>query len=173
MRAFPSTRYANVTATLALLPSLGGTATAASITLVTRSQVKAGSLTLGDLASSAIQALYSQSESGGAAPRSLRLAGYANPSPQTLPDDTTFHTICAATVPAIPSTSRSRWRRSRSRCRKLLRPTPPQRMYWRRLPPFAVASFLDNPGADRGPWERLGHSPLAGAAPVDHADAAP
>jgi hypothetical protein len=92
MRAFRSPRYANVAATLALLLSLGGTATAASITLVTGSQVKDGSLTLSDLAPASVHALRQSTASGGAA-SSLRLAAYTNPPPQTLPDDTTFHSV--------------------------------------------------------------------------------
>lgn len=91
MRGFRSTRYANVTATLALLLSLGGTATAASITLVTGKQVKDGSLTLRDLAPTSVDALRAQSRSAGGAASSIKLAAYANPSPQTLPDDTSFH----------------------------------------------------------------------------------
>ena len=55
MRAvFRSTRYANVTATLALLFALAGTASAAGITLITGAQVKDGSLTGADLASHSI-----------------------------------------------------------------------------------------------------------------------
>jgi hypothetical protein len=87
---FQSTRYANITATLALILSVGGTATAASINLITGSQVKDGSLTLRDLSPSAVEVLKTQGRAAGAA-SSLKLAAYANPSPQILPDDTTFH----------------------------------------------------------------------------------
>jgi hypothetical protein len=53
---FHSNRYANVAATLALVFSLAGTATATSITLVTGRQVKDGSLTGADLRNNSVGA---------------------------------------------------------------------------------------------------------------------
>jgi len=53
---FRSNRYATVAATLALLFSLAGTATATSITLITGHQVKDGSLSGADLANNSVGA---------------------------------------------------------------------------------------------------------------------
>ena len=52
--------------------------------------MKDGSLTLRDLAPSSVAAL---TVSSGSTASSLRLAGYANPAAQVLPDDTSFHSI--------------------------------------------------------------------------------
>jgi hypothetical protein len=94
-----SSRYANVTATLALLFSLAGTGTAASLTVarllpgsVTSKEIRDGSLTLRDLSPASIQAL-ARNGSNGVVASSLKLAAYAKATPQTLPDDSTFHTV--------------------------------------------------------------------------------
>jgi hypothetical protein len=93
---FRSTRYANVAATLALLFSLAGTGTAASFTVATLTgkDVKDGSLTLRDLSPAALKTLaYKNGGSDKKIATSLKLAGYVNTSPQTLPDDSSFHSI--------------------------------------------------------------------------------
>ena len=94
LRKFRSTRYANVTATLALLFSLAGTGTAATYTVsrFTGKDVKDGSLTLRDLSAASVKALSSGNRKGVIA-SSLQLAGFVNLSGQTLPDDSSFHTV--------------------------------------------------------------------------------
>jgi hypothetical protein len=91
---FRSTRYANVAATLALLFSLVGTGTAASYTVgnLTGKDVKDGSLTLRDLSPASVKALTDKSK-GGVVATSLKLAGYVNTGPQTLQDDSSYHSI--------------------------------------------------------------------------------
>jgi hypothetical protein len=134
-----SNRYANVAATLALVLSLAGTATAASVALITGRDVKNGSLrgidlgdhsvgakklkrhslssrylrtgsvtgravedgtlTLDDLASGVIDGLQGPAgDPGPAGPRgpagdSIKLAGYVQTDPQTLPGDGNFHSV--------------------------------------------------------------------------------
>jgi hypothetical protein len=90
---FRSPRYANVAATLALLFSLAGTGTAATFTVATLTgkDVKDGSLTLRDLSPTALQTLKGAKRSATKAAESLKLAGYTKTSPQTLPDDSSFH----------------------------------------------------------------------------------
>jgi hypothetical protein len=92
---FRSPRYANVAATLALLFSLAGTGTAATFTVATLTgkDVKDGSLTLRDLSPTALQTLKGAKRSATKAADSLKLAGYVKTSPQTLPDDSSFHSI--------------------------------------------------------------------------------
>jgi hypothetical protein len=94
---FRSTRYANVAATLALLFSLAGTGTAASYTVanLTGKDVKDGSLTIRDLSPASVKALNAGATSNGkgVVASSLKLAGYVKTSAQTLPDNSSFHTI--------------------------------------------------------------------------------
>ena len=95
LRNFRSTRYASVAATLALLFSLAGTGTAATYTVsrLTGKDVKDGSLTLRDLSPASIKALTGGGGGKGVVASALRLAGYVHAGPQTLPDDSSFHSI--------------------------------------------------------------------------------
>lgn len=75
-----SPRYANVAATPALLFSLAGTGTAATLTVgaLTGKDVRDGSLTLRDLSPASIQALRGKGPSSKSLiASSLRLAAYA------------------------------------------------------------------------------------------------
>ena len=99
MARFRSTRYANVAATLALLFSLAGTGTAASLTIarvlpgsVTGTEIRDGSLTLRDLSPASLKRLGATKRSADSqVASSLKLAGYIKTSPQTMPDDSSFH----------------------------------------------------------------------------------
>jgi hypothetical protein len=99
---FRSTRYANVAATLALLFSLAGTGTAASYTVATLTgkDVKDGSLTLRDLSPASVKALNDKGKDKSVVASSLKLAGYVNTGPQTLPDDSSYHSIWSITFKA-------------------------------------------------------------------------
>ncbi len=93
MTRLKSPRYANVAATLALLFSLAGTGTAATLTVnrLTGKDIKDGSLTLRDLSPASVRTLSAaKDESGGGAASSLRLAGYAKTAARTLPDTPSF-----------------------------------------------------------------------------------
>jgi hypothetical protein len=99
---FRSTRYANVAATLALLFALAGTGTAASYTVATLTgkDVKDGTLTLRDLSPASVKALNKDKDKGVVVATSLKLAGYVNTGPQTLPDDSSYHSIWTITFKA-------------------------------------------------------------------------
>jgi hypothetical protein len=90
MRRIRSPRYANVAATLALLFSLAGTGTAATLTVgrLTGKDIRDGSLTLRDLSPVSVRAL--ASSDGGSVAASLRLAGYVKTTAQVMADTPAF-----------------------------------------------------------------------------------
>ena len=97
MTKIRSTRYANVAATLALLFSLAGTGTAASLTIarvlpgsLTSKEIRDGSLTLRDLSPASLRTLKGKD---GVVATSLKLAAYTKSTSQTLPDDSRFHAV--------------------------------------------------------------------------------
>ncbi|HZO61957.1 MAG TPA: hypothetical protein VFB35_03150 [Gaiellaceae bacterium] len=80
-------------ATLALLFSLAGTGTAATLTVgrLTGKDIRDGSLTLRDLSPGSVRTLSAATDGGGGA-SSLRLAGYVKTSARTLADTPSFQT---------------------------------------------------------------------------------
>ena len=91
-----STRYANVTATLALLFSLAGTGTAASLTATRGGHGSAATqrqaafpIVVGGLSSSS--SAERTKGSGSTIATSLRLAAFVQTSQQSFPDDLAFH----------------------------------------------------------------------------------